>query len=74
MRYLLLLSVLLLGSLWAAAQNNPSQSSPSQTTPAGAGGETTVQGTGSSLRQHLSHRADDLGAQLKRALVLLRQR
>jgi hypothetical protein len=44
MRYLLLLSVLLLGSLWAAAQNNPSQTSPSQTTPAGTGGETTVQG------------------------------
>lgn len=49
MRYLLLLSVLLLGSLWAAAQNDPSQTSPSQTspsqtTPTGTGAETTVQG------------------------------
>ena len=39
MRHLLLLSVLLLGVSWAAAQNNPSQ-----TTPTGAGSETTVQG------------------------------
>lgn len=38
MRNLLLLSVLLLGAFWAVAQNAPSQS------PAGAGGETTVQG------------------------------
>lgn len=49
MRYLLLLSVLLLGMTWAAAQNypsqtSPSQTSPSQTTPTGAGAETTVQG------------------------------
>jgi hypothetical protein len=49
MKYLLLLSVLLLGATWAAAQNypsqtSPSQTSPSQTTPAGTGGETTVQG------------------------------
>lgn len=49
MRHLLLLSVLLLGAFWAAAQNYPSQTSPSETspsqsTPAGSGGETTVQG------------------------------
>jgi len=46
MRYLLLLSVLLFGSLWAAGQNDPSQTSPSpsRTTPAGTGAETTVQG------------------------------
>src|SRR5260370_14234092 len=39
MRHLLLLSVLLLGVSWAAAQNYPSQK-----TPTGAGSETTVQG------------------------------
>jgi hypothetical protein len=44
MRHLLLLSVLLLGATWAAAQNYPSQTSPSQTSPTGAGAETTVQG------------------------------
>lgn len=44
MRHLLLLSVLLLGAFWAAAQNDPSQTSPSQATPAGSGSETTVQG------------------------------
>jgi hypothetical protein len=44
MRHLLLLSVLLLGVSWAAAQHYPSQTSPSQTTPTGAGAETTVQG------------------------------
>jgi hypothetical protein len=38
-RHLLLLSVLLLGVSWAAAQNSPSQS-----TPTGAGSETSVQG------------------------------
>ena len=44
MRHLLLLSVLLLGVSWAAAQHYPSQTSPSQTTPTGAGAEITVQG------------------------------
>lgn len=47
MRYLLLLSVLLLGVSWAAAQTSPSQANPSQTTPSqagSAGSETTVQG------------------------------
>ena len=44
MRYLLLVSVLLLGATWAAAQNYPSQTSPSQTTSTGTGGEKTVQG------------------------------
>jgi hypothetical protein len=39
MRHLLLLSALLLGVSWAAAQNYPSES-----TPTGAGGEKTVQG------------------------------
>lgn len=47
MRHLLLvLSVLLLGISWAAAQNTPSGSTPSseQTAQTSAGGETTVQG------------------------------
>jgi hypothetical protein len=42
MRYLLLLSLLLLGASWAAAQNYPTQSN--QTTPSGTGTEMTVQG------------------------------
>ena len=49
MRYLLLFSVLLLGSCWAAAQDYPSQAtlgqtSPGQSTSSGTGSETTVQG------------------------------
>lgn len=44
-----LLSVLLLGASWAAAQNSPSQSNPSQTSPSqtttgNTGSQTTVQG------------------------------
>jgi len=42
MRYLLMLSVLMLGSCWAAAQYDSSQSNHS--TPSGTGTETTVQG------------------------------
>ena len=41
MRYLQLLAVLLLATVWAAAQDYPS---PSQTTPANAGGDQSVQG------------------------------
>jgi hypothetical protein len=41
MRYLQLLAVLLLATVWAAAQDYPSQS---QTTPANAGSEQSVQG------------------------------
>ncbi len=41
MRYLQVLVVLLLATLWAAAQDYPS---PSQTTPANAGGGESVQG------------------------------
>jgi hypothetical protein len=41
---LLVLSMLLLGVCWAAAQNYPSQSNSTQTTPTSAGTETTVQG------------------------------
>jgi len=43
---LLLLSILLLGISWAAAQNTPGASAPSsgQTAQTSAGGETTVQG------------------------------
>jgi len=42
MRYLLMLSVLMLGSCWAAAQYDSSQSN--HNTPSGTGTETTVQG------------------------------
>ncbi len=51
MRHLLLLTVLLLGSSWAVAQNNQSPTPPDRTTngeqpatPTNAGGDTTVQG------------------------------
>ena len=44
MRYLLLLSVLLLAAFWAAAQNDPNQTSPNQSTPVGTSGEKAVQG------------------------------
>ena len=46
-RFLLLLSVLLLGACWAAAQDsqtNPNSQPTGQSTAAPAGGETTVQG------------------------------
>jgi Protein of unknown function (DUF5818) len=42
MRYLLLASVLLLGTCWAAAQNYPSQNEPSQATSSGS--TATVEG------------------------------
>jgi len=42
MRYLLLLSVLLLGTCWAAAQNSPSQGGSSPST--NSGSSTTVEG------------------------------
>ncbi|HXM61700.1 MAG TPA: hypothetical protein VN950_12665 [Terriglobales bacterium] len=42
MRYLLILSVLLFGTCWAAAQNNPSQGGSSQANSSGS--STTVEG------------------------------
>ncbi len=51
MRHLLLLSVLLLGTCWAMAQNDQSPTTPNRTTngeqtatPTSSGGNTTVQG------------------------------
>lgn len=49
MRHLLLLSILLLGTSWAMAQNDPSQTAPTQTHPsqemsASSGTNTSVQG------------------------------